>query len=126
MSKIPKWLPVILWIAVIFLFSAQPDLPSNKIYWLDFIFKKSAHLTEFGILLFLTFRALNYQLLNYSILFSLLYAFSDEIHQLFVPGRSGQLTDVLIDLTGIIIATWVIIHFKLWKSKAIRQLILKK
>lgn len=30
-----------------------------------------------------------------------LYAASDELHQLFVPGRSGQMTDVLIDGGGI-------------------------
>ena len=39
---------------------------------------------------------------------SLLYAISDEIHQLFVPGRAGQIRDVLIDfsgsLTGVIFA----------------------
>lgn len=32
--------------------------------------------------------------------FTLLYAISDEIHQLFVPGRGCQLRDVLIDFTG--------------------------
>ncbi len=31
-----------------------------------------------------------------------LYAASDELHQLFVPGRSGQVTDVLLDSTGAI------------------------
>ena len=35
-----------------------------------------------------------------SLIFCLLYAISDEIHQLFVSGRSGQITDVLIDLSG--------------------------
>lgn len=29
-----------------------------------------------------------------------LYAITDEIHQLFIPGRSGQITDVLIDTAG--------------------------
>lgn len=28
------------------------------------------------------------------------YAFSDEIHQLIVPGRGGQLSDVVIDSCG--------------------------
>ena len=32
-----------------------------------------------------------------------LYACTDEIHQLFVPGRAGKFTDVLIDTTGGII-----------------------
>lgn len=29
-----------------------------------------------------------------------MYAANDEIHQLFIPGRSGQITDVLIDSAG--------------------------
>lgn len=38
-----------------------------------------------------------------SAVFSALYAITDEIHQLFVPGRSGQLKDVLIDTSGAIV-----------------------
>ena len=39
---------------------------------------------------------------------SLLYAFSDETHQLFVPGREGKLTDVGIDAIGIAIGVIVV------------------
>ena len=35
-----------------------------------------------------------------ALIFCLLYAISDEFHQTFVAGRSGQITDVLIDLSG--------------------------
>ena len=34
------------------------------------------------------------------IIICILYAISDEIHQLFVPGRSGQVSDVLLDTLG--------------------------
>ncbi|MBP5275160.1 MAG: VanZ family protein [Abditibacteriota bacterium] len=30
----------------------------------------------------------------------LLYAFSDELHQVFVPGRACELTDIVIDFAG--------------------------
>ena len=33
-------------------------------------------------------------------LICVIYAISDEIHQLFVPGRAGQVRDVLIDSAG--------------------------
>ena len=33
----------------------------------------------------------------------LVYAISDEVHQLFVPGRSGQISDVFVDFTGSIL-----------------------
>jgi len=35
-----------------------------------------------------------------SLVFCILYAISDEVHQLFVPGRGAQVTDVLIDSFG--------------------------
>lgn len=35
-----------------------------------------------------------------ALLFCFLYAMFDEFHQTFVPGRSGQLPDVLIDTSG--------------------------
>ncbi len=38
-----------------------------------------------------------------SVATGLLYAISDEYHQSFVPGRSAQWQDVLIDLTGVIV-----------------------
>lgn len=36
----------------------------------------------------------------FAFIFTVLYAASDEIHQLFVPGREGKVTDVLIDSAG--------------------------
>lgn len=36
------------------------------------------------------------------------YAVSDEIHQLFVPGRSGELMDTLIDSSGVLLGTIVL------------------
>lgn len=44
----------------------------------------------------------------FSLIFCLLYAISDEIHQRFVPGRSGQITDVLIDLSGSLVGILII------------------
>ena len=51
-----------------------------------------------------------------SLVFCILYSISDEIHQLFVPGRSGQLVDVYIDtlgaLTGILFMYLVLRIYK--------------
>ena len=99
--------------AVIFTFSSQPDLLSNQIDLLDFIFKKSAHMIEFGVLVFLLSRAFKYSKPSLSFLIALSYAFTDEIHQLFVPGRGGKLSDVFIDLLGITIASLIIRNLKL-------------
>ena len=43
-----------------------------------------------------------------------LYAVSDEIHQTFVPGRSGEPRDVLIDTSGVLIGICLVrFHFSL-------------
>ena len=107
------WLPVLLWMALIFSFSNRPDLPGGSFDWLDFIVKKTAHIGEFFILNLLIYRALQRKSPDYAILASLIFAFSDEVHQLFTPGRGAKLTDVLIDSIGISLSTIFV-----WKRKS--------
>ena len=46
------------------------------------------------------------------------YSISDEMHQLFISERAGQIRDVLIDSAGVIIATLLMGKFKeeKWKN----------
>lgn len=52
---------------------------------------------------------------------ALLYAISDEIHQLYVPGRVGAITDVLIDfsgtITGLLLLFLILLIIKVSKNK---------
>lgn len=70
------------------------------------IVRKTAHFSEYMLLAFFVAALVqSYRLkmgLTFLIssLYCLLFAAGDEIHQLFVDGRSGQLTDVLIDFSG--------------------------
>lgn len=41
----------------------------------------------------------------------MIYACTDEIHQLFVPGRSGQFRDVMIDSLGAFIGILILSIF---------------
>lgn len=43
-----------------------------------------------------------------SFLLGATYAITDEIHQLFIPGRSGEIRDVLIDSTGVLLGVFII------------------
>lgn len=46
-----------------------------------------------------------------------LYATSDEIHQLFIPGRSGQITDVILDSMGVLLGILlVLLVLKIYKK----------
>lgn len=66
-----------------------------------------AHFCEyalFGFLVFNLYFAIKDKLKPLlSIVLSLGYAITDEIHQLFIPGRAFQLIDLAVDLGGIIL-----------------------
>ena len=79
--------------------------------------RKSAHAIEYFILGFLVinslkdYKPINYKYLVLCILFCFIYSVSDEIHQIYVPGRSCELKDVLIDSGS---STFGIIIYKLF------------
>lgn len=103
------WLPALLWMGLIFYLSSRPDLPCHPDERADFVLKKAAHVVEYGILALLLWRALantsqTDSPARWVFLLSLLYAISDEVHQLFVPGRNGTPLDVLFDALGAALA----------------------
>lgn len=86
--------------------------------------RKSAHFTIYlclGILVFLfceTFNIENYKKILASLMFSFIYACTDEIHQLFVPGRSGEIGDVFIDTSGALLGIMIVYTiYKILKRK---------
>jgi len=91
-----------LWMGVIFWFSAQPKEALNL--GQSTLVSKLAHVTEYAILGWLiqwarggrNMRRVWWQ----SWLLAVLYATTDEIHQSFTPGRHPLATDVLIDSFG--------------------------
>ncbi len=78
------------------------DLPDGTV-------RTIAHCCEFAALGFLMLNALRSFKPTFnpisSILLSFAYAVTDEIHQLFVPGRAFQIIDLAVDLMGIILGT---------------------
>jgi VanZ family protein len=129
MRKILPWAAVILWMALIFFFSAQAAEQSDQLSTgitkkiieavekvipgsglvaesMNHIVRKNAHFFAYLVLGALTVNAFitsgvrGFRGIAAALIACVLYAASDEIHQLFVPGRSGQVTDVLIDSAG--------------------------
>ena len=113
-TKILNWFLVFLWLGFISFLSHQPDLKSDLPGAWDFIFRKLAHFSEFGILVWLFFRALRQnksntkQVLIGAIIFSILFAFLDEWHQGFILGRVSSLKDVAVDSSGVFLSAWLI------------------
>lgn len=118
-----KFLLLISWMALIFVMSnqvattssgisslfvepIQPYAPGFAEDILTTLVRKSAHIFMYFVLGILVFTVLNdfiprkKLLVGYSILFAFIYAVTDEIHQTLVPGRSGEIRDVLIDTIG--------------------------
>ena len=91
-----------------------------------FIVRKSAHFFIYFILGILLisyvseFRQVNIHSILFAIFISFLYACSDEIHQLFVDGRSAKLLDVCIDTLGASLGCFIYhLLFKIKNNKNI-------
>jgi len=125
---------VIIWMIIVFSFSNQngtksqgsSDIITNKIveisddyFALDikssedtisFVVRKLAHLSTYflgGILIYNfinTFSINKKYIIIFSIVLGVVYACTDELHQLFIDGRSAQMMDVFIDSCGVVLA----------------------
>lgn len=143
----------IIWMALIFYMSNQPadissEQSSSVISMLSslpiignlidimiandtaqFIIRKGAHMFSYGVLATLCFMSMydiNKSIKNTgikAITIAFIYACTDEIHQLFIDGRSGEFRDVLVDTTGSIIAIGIV--YLLLKNKRKRELEIK-
>ena len=108
-----RYFPAIAWAGIIFFFSSLQTVPSPQDTILNFVLKKSAHIFEYAVLYWLTFRAINWEVYETShkkflapLIFTLSYAIFDEIHQSFVPNRHAKLYDIGFDLAGSLLAIW--------------------
>ncbi|WP_125154745.1 VanZ family protein [Clostridium rectalis] len=141
-KKFFKYVFILVWMIIIFKFSQDPaDISNSKSgividtltsiginvnsYFgelTNFVVRKMGHLTEYFILALLCINAFkeNFKIKTSYILAVLtvfIYACSDEFHQLYVPGRSGKFTDVLIDSFGGVLAVLCFILWRIYKKK---------
>ena len=129
-----RWLPVLLWAGFIFLASSNPDpysnIPNRLYHWLWWtkLFGQSlifylgglTHVLEYSILAYLLARALLWrgeftrgQLFTIFYL-TMLYAFTDEFHQVFTPGRAFQVVDLLLDALGAAVGLGAYVLYLRW------------
>lgn len=133
MKKWINWIFVILWMLLIFYFSNQTGTTSTEtsnffvlkiklllenifpmisVDILTLMVRKIAHATIYLILGILIMNAIkDFSNIKLALLICLLYACSDEIHQLFVNGRSGELKDVVIDFIGSSVGVYLVNKF---------------
>ena len=95
---------VLAWMRIILRRLGQPGLAEHLTMH---IVRKLAHFCEYlleGFLLMLCLRVYTrhfFKHVSWPMLGGLLTALTDETIQLFVPGRSGQVTDIWIDFSGV-------------------------
>lgn len=123
------WLPVLVWMSVIFTASSDsksfehssriiapilhwlfPQMPEKTVDLIVFLARKCCHLAEYAVLALLVWRALHssknnppewsWPKVGVTLLIVFLYAASDEFHQIFVPTRTPRIHDVVIDTVG--------------------------
>lgn len=101
------WAPVLIFMAAIFYVSSLPQVtlpPGGDKPW---------HLiayTGFGVVVARAFaggffRRMAGSAAGLAVAFGIAYAVSDEVHQMFVPGRSAEMADLVADASGVIIGT---------------------
>ena len=118
-APLGEWIPVLLWGALIFTLSTATFSAANTskvidpmLRWLipgitaasvdvcHMLVRKAAHFTEYGILFWLLVRGPMAQRPWLALMLCVVYALTDEGHQVFVPGRTASLYDVALDSTG--------------------------
>jgi len=134
---VESWLPVLLWLVVIFLFSTDafasgetskflvpllrfffPFLTANQLEFLHIVARKCGHFSEYFVLALLTYRSVKQvwpahtQIVVRTLLFIVLAATLDEIHQMFTRFRGPSPVDVGYDCLGAVSALWLIVTYE--------------
>lgn len=113
-STLRYWAPVALYAALIFGGSSISNPPEVIASVLKEISDKVLHMCEYGALGALAYRACRHAagpwVARHAVIVAAagcaIYGLSDEVHQLFVPFREGDLLDLVADTTGALAGAW--------------------
>jgi VanZ family protein len=112
MRRLLPWLPAAAWAATLFWLSSRPTLPGPEVPYLD----KVAHFGAYAVLgALLAWGADRSRVtLAVAVVLGVLYGASDEIHQMYVPGRSPDVLDWAADAAGVATACFL---YTRWRSR---------
>ncbi len=102
MEKAKNWLPAIIVAAIIFFASAQTGETVDNTGFTKNSYHIGAHFVLYILLCITLFKGTKN--VYWAMGLAFLYAIFDEVHQTFVPGRSFQYSDILVDSIGIALA----------------------
>ena len=144
-----NWLPVLVWLGVIFLGSTdllsaehtsrfivpflrwlKPDISPETVASIHLVVRKCAHVCEYAVLALLLFRAAictrnlkrSMPIVYVSVWVGcFLVAATDEFHQAFVGSRGASATDVMIDSAGAILGLLIVAVFAMRRSTTVEK-----
>ena len=139
---IEYWLPLVLWLIVIFIFSTDyfsatrtssvivsilhflfPSRPLQQLEFWHAVIRKLGHITEYALLAFLTYRTMKLEQLDLTqarvrtMGFVLVAASFDELHQAFTLFRTPSPFDVGYDCLGAVWALCLITFYEAWRLR---------
>ena len=148
-SFLKYWLPVLIWVGVIFVDSTdlmsvehtsrfivpillwlKPGMAPETIQSILFAVRKCAHMAEYAILALLLWRALRSGptlrtkrpvLFGAVLVACIVFAASDEFHQSFVKSRTPSVRDVILDTAGALFGLLIGASFAHRHSKKTRN-----
>ena len=125
------YLPLLIWMGIIFYFSSKKGSGYPMKTWQFYMERKGAHIAEYFLLAVLFLRIFflgrfdwisrqkKYLPYASAFVFSFIFAVSDEFHQYFIFGREGKISDIGIDVIGIILA--LLAYWIAMKQKVIHR-----
>ena len=117
-----KVLPAIVWAAIIFV---ESSIQGSKVPSTPVGFDKLVHAAIFFVLCWLIFRATadmpqsitRPMRLYLALVITIVYGFTDEFHQLYVPGRTADIYDMAADGFGGIVFVGLAIAGRTWMKR---------
>jgi len=112
MRRVLSWLPAAAWAATLYWLSSRPSVPAPEVPNID----KVAHFGAYAVLgALLAFAAHRSRLpVLAAVAVGALYGASDEIHQMYVPGRSPDVLDWAADAAGVVTACYL---YTRWRTR---------
>lgn len=150
-SFLRYWLPLLVWMFLIFSASADtqssertsrflepflrwlnPDISLEAIDIVRLVIRKTAHVVEYAVLAWLAWRVVrkprpkdtrpwSWRAAAAALAIVVVYAVTDELHQTFVPNRTGAIRDICIDAAGGILGLLVLWGHFHWRARRMRS-----
>lgn len=143
MRRIGDWGPVLAWAALIWFFSSETFAAASTSRFLEpllgrllpwaspetleaahFLLRKLGHVAEYFVLSLLLYRAIAAGRSGWraswavaAVVAAIGYAAADELHQAFLPSRTGAAADVLFDAAGAV-AAMLVLRWRLLRRQA--------